>query len=562
MKKKLLSVLLIILPVLGISQPFWTENFGLGCSTGNPAAAYSGPNGTWTVSNTGTNDSYANQWYVSATEAGMGVGNCGDGCGNNASLTNRTLHLGANTALIGDAGAAYNAGGLCVLGICVLTDKRAESPTINCLGKSNITLSFSYIQQGSPGSDFASLCYYDGTSWFYYNGSSWVVTNIGMPATLNSSCGGQGLWTNYSVQLPASANNNPNVKIGFRWVNNDDGVGTDPSFAVDDIALNAPSSPTCSVSASLSQPLQCFNDCNGIITTTVTGTAPFTYWWNSNAGTSSSTLSGLCAGTNSVFITDAAGCTSAVATVNISQPPQLTASVTPGSIIPCYGDCTGSLFCTASGGTGSLSYQWSNGSTSSQITNVCAGTYTITITDANNCQLSFYSIFTQPDSLVFASDTLTAPSCPTCNDGSICPGTVIGGTGPYSFSISPSAPFVNGCFEFLTGGVYQVCATDANGCTICHTDTLGGLSAMPENGGQIPSVIAIPNPIEAGATLQLSIPFDLIEIQLVDLAGKTIVIGSVEPSNYFTIPLSVAPGCYIVKGLGQNSYVSTIITVK
>ncbi|MCZ2141517.1 MAG: hypothetical protein LC096_09040, partial [Bacteroidia bacterium] len=58
-----------------------------------------------------------------------------------------------------------------------------------------------------------------------------------MPKTL-TGCGFQGLWTSYTIQLPPSANNNPNVKIGFGWVNNDDGLGTDPSFAVDDITLS------------------------------------------------------------------------------------------------------------------------------------------------------------------------------------------------------------------------------------------------------------------------------------------------------------------------------------
>jgi hypothetical protein len=48
----------------------------------------------------------------------------------------------------------------------------------------------------------------------------------------------QGLWTAYSIALPATANNNPGIRIGFRWVNNANGTGTDPSFAVDDIQLS------------------------------------------------------------------------------------------------------------------------------------------------------------------------------------------------------------------------------------------------------------------------------------------------------------------------------------
>ena len=110
--KQIICCLLLSLTVPSYGQTFWVEDFGIGCNAGNPASGYNGTNGNWTVSNTGTNDSYSNQWYVSATEAGMGVGNCGDGCGNNPSLSNQTLHLGAIASLVGDQGASYNAGGL------------------------------------------------------------------------------------------------------------------------------------------------------------------------------------------------------------------------------------------------------------------------------------------------------------------------------------------------------------------------------------------------------------------------------------------------------------------
>ena len=59
-----------------------------------------------------------------------------------------------------------------------------------------------------------------------------------LPATNNSGCSGQGRWTNISIALPASAIGNANVKIGFEWTNNDDGVGTDPSVAIDDLVLS------------------------------------------------------------------------------------------------------------------------------------------------------------------------------------------------------------------------------------------------------------------------------------------------------------------------------------
>src|SRR5437764_8720575 len=100
-----------------------------------------------------------NQWFVSCAENGMPAGSCGAACGNNA-----TLHVGSNQGSectcatcadpLGDCGAAYDAcafGDL--LGLCnplsdAQTDKRAESPVINCSGKNNITLTFNYIENG------------------------------------------------------------------------------------------------------------------------------------------------------------------------------------------------------------------------------------------------------------------------------------------------------------------------------------------------------------------------------------------------------------------------------
>ncbi|WP_163411581.1 T9SS type A sorting domain-containing protein [Flavobacterium ajazii] len=132
-------------------------------------------------------------------------------------------------------GATYDAGGLCGLLFCPQTDKRAESPSFSTIGFNSIAVSFNYIENGDGLNDNATFWYYDGTSWAQIED---------MPKT--SVCGGgQGMWVTRTISLPASANNNPNIKIAFRWVNNDDGVGTDPSFAVDNIVVK---STTLSVS--------------------------------------------------------------------------------------------------------------------------------------------------------------------------------------------------------------------------------------------------------------------------------------------------------------------------
>lgn len=139
----------------------------------------------------------------------------------------------------GDCGAAYDAG--CPPALCSFccscnssqTDQRAESPVINFTGLASLTLTFKYIENGQGTTDDATVWYFDGSVW----------AQLANPPKSVVCGGGQGQWTSYSIALPASADNNPNVRIGFRWVNNNDGSGADPSFAVDQVQITIPFSP-------------------------------------------------------------------------------------------------------------------------------------------------------------------------------------------------------------------------------------------------------------------------------------------------------------------------------
>lgn len=178
----------------------------------------------WTLNVvTGAEGADANFWVINDNEGGVlppGCGVAGNG--------NPTLHV--TSVFFPAGGAAYDAGGLCGFLFCPQADRRSESPVINCSGQSGIFVGFNYIEGGATTFDNATLWYFDGATWSQIDD---------MPKTA-TGCGGQGIWTNRQVALPASANNNPNVRIAFRWVNNDDGAGTDPSFAVDDVSLFVP----------------------------------------------------------------------------------------------------------------------------------------------------------------------------------------------------------------------------------------------------------------------------------------------------------------------------------
>jgi gliding motility-associated-like protein len=317
MNKLILLVNLLLVTGFGFSQTVvWTETFSNGCTAACSGNGYISPNGTWTQTIMGTEGANPNAWYVSCAENNMGAGNCGAGC---QAVPNPTLHVSSaigNSFCPNDCGAAYDAGGLCglfppPLGSCPQTDRRIESPTINLTGHSNITLNFLYIEGGQGVTDNATVWYFDGSTW---------AQLVDEPSTINASCpvgpfgDPQGNWTAYNVALPASANNNPNVKIGFRWVNNDDGAGTDPSFAVDDITLTKPSTVPPVASFNTTNTNLCEGDCISFNNTS-TFAPGATFNWDFDGGATNSAAqnpTGICWSTPGTYtvtltVTDANG---------------------------------------------------------------------------------------------------------------------------------------------------------------------------------------------------------------------------------------------------------------
>ena len=184
---------------------------------------FEGPH-AWTLNvPTGANGSDPNFFTVSANEGGVTPPGCG--VPNNG---NKTLHI--TSVFMPTAGASYDAGGLCGIFFCPETNARAESPSFSTLGLTTISVKFDFIGNGDGLTDNASLWYNPGTGWAVVD-----------PSLKSPTCGGgQGQWAIRTVALPTDAENNPNVKIAFNWTNNDDGVGTDPSFAVNNIIVSSP----------------------------------------------------------------------------------------------------------------------------------------------------------------------------------------------------------------------------------------------------------------------------------------------------------------------------------
>jgi hypothetical protein len=126
----------------------------------------------------------------------------------------------------------------------------------------------------------------------------------------------------------------------------------------------------------------CFGDCNATAQAFPVGQAPYTYNWTPGNMTSAS-VTGLCAGTYTVTVTDANACVS-TSSFTVTQPPQLQVLVAPQSA-SCSSCCDGYIVSTAFGGTPPYAYAWSNGQTTPTDQSLCPGTYTLCVTDANGC---------------------------------------------------------------------------------------------------------------------------------------------------------------------------------
>jgi gliding motility-associated-like protein len=220
-----------------------------------------------------------------------------------------------------------------------------------------------------------------------------------------------------------------------------------------------------------SNPVSCFGGSDGSASIEVTGgTAPYTYLWTTNPPQDSSTAVGLSQGTYQVFVIDANGCSMTPISITVNEPPALVIdSIT--TIDPlCNNSDDGSVTVYPSGGTPSYSYAWSNNNeTTNTNNNLFAGSYTVTVTDANGCTTTGSANLNDP--LMLVAQMSTTPT--TCNggkDGRIQIDTVLGGFGPYEYSIDGTNFLpVDVIFFGLFGGNYDVTVRDANGCTFVQT---------------------------------------------------------------------------------------------
>ncbi|MFH1321251.1 MAG: T9SS type A sorting domain-containing protein [Bacteroidota bacterium] len=268
------------------------------------------------------------------------------------------------------------------------------------------------------------------------------------------------IWLNSLSDTIASSDSIAGLTAGTYSV-----IVTDSSgcTANDTVIISQPPALTASMTKTN---VSCYGGNNGTATANPSGgTSPYTYLWCGCAGSQTTqTATGLSSGGYSVTVTDANGC-SVVVGVSITQPSQLSLSVTSTGA-SCNGYCDGTATAVASGGTAPYSYLWDDPGTQtgSTATGLCAGTYNVTVTDTNGCIDSDAITITQPDALI-APVITPGVSCYGGNDGTATVNPS-GGTSPYTYlwcgcAGSQTTQTATG----LTTGGYSLTVTDANGCT-------------------------------------------------------------------------------------------------
>lgn len=287
------------------------------------------------------------------------------------------------------------------------------------------------------------------------------------------------------------------------------------------------------------------------------GASPYSYLW-SNGGTDSS-ITGLSAGTYSVTVTDGNNCT---ATASATVDPASLCNIVITSVVitnsSCSGSADGQVSVTNTGGTGTIVFTWSNGTSGNTAYNLAAGTYSVTISDINSCTADTAISLAQPAPLSGVVSH-TDETCAGCSDGTASV-SVAGGTPPYSYTWTngQSSPVITS----LAAGIYSVFVQDANGCLFSGSDTVKpAVLEVFQPGNEAADFILFPNPnkgkfILSGNHLQVS------GISIVNYAGE--VVGQVPGSEnllHVAIDLTNQPkGIYLVKiESGNGMYLKKVI---
>lgn len=214
--------------------------------------------------------------------------------------------------------------------------------------------------------------------------------------------------------------------------------------------------PAAEVRAVQTQAVSCRGANDGEISLSVRGNP--SYSWSDGGNTQNRTE--LPPGFYSVTLTEGS-CETVVDSIQIEAPDSLKIQVEK-TIPSCHTSSDGQISITAFGGNGSYQYQWSQGSITRSINDLNGGSYQLTVTDQQGCQIVQTINLEAPSALELLVDTIQPVSCAGAKDGHIDL-SATGGTAPYQYRWSNGA--TSASIQGLALGIYQLTVEDSNKCT-------------------------------------------------------------------------------------------------
>jgi gliding motility-associated-like protein len=397
-------------------------------STASTSSSCGGSNGTATVIPVGGNPPFTYVWNPTGQTTSTATG----------------LSAGTYTVTVNDSGTGCSPG-----------SSQTATVIVTGLGTFSITASPTNINCNGGNNGSANVITAGGTSPYTY---SWNPTGATTSSVTGLSAG------TYSIIVT-------------------DATGCSSTQTV---TITQPAAITTTITASTAS---CGVTDGSATANSSGGTGAYIYNWNPS-GQTTQTATGLGAGSYTVIITDANGCTK-TAVANISNTGQPIANIAPIVNVNCNGGNNGSATVNVTVGTPNYTYLWSNGQTTSSVSGLTAGNYQINITDANGCIAILTATIAEPTALT-ASVSSTPVSCNGGNNGSAV-ATASGGTPSYSYLWNPGGQTTSAA-SGLTFGNYSVTITDSNGCT--QTATVAATQPGPFTSG----IIATGNACNSGST--------------------------------------------------------------
>ncbi|MCA1761381.1 MAG: gliding motility-associated C-terminal domain-containing protein [Flavobacteriales bacterium] len=320
------------------------------------------------------------------------------------------------------------------------------------------------LELPNPGSISVTGTVVDGTCNTSNNGEISIEITGGTPE-YSFNWTGPGSFSSTQQNISGLANGTYSVTVS-----DENGCSAVASFEV--------TSPDALSASFVRTNILCFGDATGSIETTISGgTPPYTYLWIGPSGfiSTDEDLVDVSAGSYSLQVIDANSC-AGFFSVNLTQPPQITITG-PITNATCFGFADGSINAIVNGGVPPRTFSWSGpdgfSSTQEDITGLAAGTYTLTVTDANGCERSRDYNVQESDEIVI-DETIQDVLCVGQSDGSI-ELSISGGEPPFSANWTGSDGFTSTDQDIfnLQSGSYTVEITDDQNCTAAATYSVG-----------------------------------------------------------------------------------------